>query len=437
MERADRVYGKEEVMGMMEPLVSAWFGERFDSLTEPQAKAIPMIHQRKNVLVSSPTGSGKTLTAFLSIINELTRYAAEGRLEERTYCIYISPLKALANDINRNLNTPLKEMMDVARERGMSVPEIRVAVRSGDTTQYERQKMLRKPPHILITTPESLAMVLEAPKFKERLRNVEWVILDEIHDICDSKRGAFLSITLERLRAHCDNDITRIGLSATLAPIEAIAGFLAGVDNGKARDVTLVESGTRKQLDLKVICPTDDMTTLSSEIVNSKMYDQLKELIDEHETTLVFTNTRSGAESVVYKLKERGMENIAVHHSSLGKETRLDVEERLKRGEIKCVVSSTSLELGIDIGSVDLVCQVGSPKSVAKGLQRIGRSGHSMGRTAKGRLLVFDQDDLVECAVMCRAAHRGDIDRVGIPENCLDVLAQAVVGMSLDSRWDV
>ena len=437
VERADRVYSKEEVMSVMEPLVSAWFSERFDSLTEPQAKAIPMIHERKNVLVSSPTGSGKTLTAFLSIINELTRYASEGRLEERTYCVYISPLKALANDVNRNLNTPLDEMRKVARQKGMSIPDIRVAVRSGDTTQYERQKMLRKPPHILITTPESLAMVLEAPKFKERLKNVEWVILDEIHDICDSKRGAFLSLTLERLRAHCENPITRIGLSATLAPIEAIAGFLVGMDNGKMRPVTLVESGTRKQLDLKVICPTEDMTALSSEIVNSKMYDQLKELIDGHETTLVFTNTRSGAESVVYKLKERGMENIEVHHSSLGKETRLDVEERLKRGEIKCVVSSTSLELGIDIGSVDLVCQIGSPKSVAKGLQRIGRSGHSMGRTSKGRLLVFDQDDLVECAVMCRAAHRGDIDRVGIPENCLDVLSQAAVGMSLDSRWDV
>jgi ATP-dependent Lhr-like helicase len=437
MERADKVYSKEEVMSVMEPLVSTWFNERFDTLTEPQAKAIPVIHERKNVLVSSPTGSGKTLTAFLSIINELTRYASEGRLEERTYCIYISPLKALANDINRNLRTPLEEMRTLAKERGMTVPDIRVAVRSGDTTQYERQKMLRKPPHILITTPESLALVLEAPKFKERLKNVEWAILDEIHDICDSKRGAFLSLTLERLRAHCSNPITRIGLSATLAPIEAIAGFLTGVDNGKMRDVTLVESGTRKKLDLRVICPTDDMTALSSEIVNSKMYDQLKELIEEHDTTLVFTNTRSGAESVVYKLKERGMENIEVHHSSLGKETRLDVEERLKRGEIKCVVSSTSLELGIDIGSVDLVCQIGSPKSVAKGLQRIGRSGHSMGRTSKGRLLVFDQDDLVECAVMCRAAHRGDIDRVGIPENCLDVLAQATVGMSLDSRWDV
>ncbi|MCL1978621.1 MAG: winged helix DNA-binding domain-containing protein, partial [Methanomassiliicoccaceae archaeon] len=226
-------------------------------------------------------------------------------------------------------------------------------------------------------------------------------------------------------------------LSATLAPIEEIAGFLVGcAPDGEPRPVTLVEADSKKVLDLKVICPTDDMTTLSSDIVNSMMYDKVKEMVDQHETTLIFTNTRSGAESVVYKLKERGLESVEVHHSSLGRETRLDVEERLKKGEIKCVVSSTSLELGIDIGSIDLVCQIGSPKSVAKGLQRIGRSGHSFGRVAKGRLIVFDPDDLVECAVMCRAAHRGDIDRVGIPENCLDVLSQTVVGMSLDQRWD-
>ena len=438
LEKVDRTYTKDEVMGLMEPLISTWFNERFDDLTIPQAKAIPVIHQRRNVLVSSPTGSGKTLTAFTSIINALTRYSREGTLEERVYCIYVSPLKALANDVNRNLNTPLAEMRELAAERGMDVPDIRVAVRSGDTPQSERQRMVRHPPHILITTPESLALILAAPKFKEAFDRVEWVILDEIHDICDSKRGAFLSLTLERLRHHCRTDFARIGLSATLAPIEAIAGYLVGCGpDGSIRDVALVESGSKKQLDLKVICPTEDMTTLPSDIVNSMMYDTLKDLIDRHETTLVFTNTRSGAESVVYKLKERGLENIEVHHSSLGKEIRLDVEERLKRGEIKCVVSSTSLELGIDIGSVDLVCQIGSPKSVAKGLQRIGRSGHSFGKVAKGRLLVFDPDDLVECAVMCRAAHRGDIDRVGIPENCLDVLSQTVVGMSLDSRWDV
>ena len=428
----------EDVMDLMEPLIATWFREKFDTLTEPQSKAIPVIHQRKNVLVSSPTGSGKTLTAFTSIINELSKYATEGKLEERIYCIYISPLKALANDINRNLNTPLAEMREVAAAHGMTVPDIRVAVRSGDTPQNERQKMVKHPPHILITTPESLALILAAPKFKESFKKVEWLILDEIHDICDSKRGAFLSLTLERLREHCETDFTRVGLSATLAPIEEIAGFLVGCGpDGEKREVTLIETDSKKQLDLEVICPTEDMTVLSSDIVNSMMYDKVKEMVDTHETTLIFTNTRSGAESVVYKLKERGLENIEVHHSSLGRETRLDVEERLKRGEIKCVVSSTSLELGIDIGSIDLVCQIGSPKSVAKGLQRIGRSGHSYGKVAKGRLIVFDPDDLVECAVMCRAAHRGDIDRVGIPENCLDVLSQTVVGMSLDQRWDV
>ncbi len=438
MQRVDKTYTKDEVMGLMEPLVSTWFNGRFDSLTEPQARAIPVIHARKDVLVSSPTGSGKTLTAFMSIINELTRYASEGRLEERVYCIYISPLKALANDVNRNLNTPLAEMREVAKANGMNVPDIRVAVRSGDTSQYDRQKMVKHPPHILITTPESLALILEAPKFRESFRNIEWVILDEIHDICDSKRGAFLSLTMERLKDYCVTDFTRIGLSATMAPMEAIAGYLVGCDeNGDVRDVTFIESSMKKVLDLKVICPTDDMTAHSSDIVNSMMYDTLKELVDQHDTTLVFTNTRSGAESVVYKLKERGLESVEVHHSSLSKEARLDVEERLKHGEIRCVVSSTSLELGIDIGSVDLVCQIGSPKSVAKGLQRIGRSGHSFGKIAKGRLLVFDPDDLVECAVMCRAAHRSNIDRVGIPENCLDVLSQAVVGMSLSERWNV
>lgn len=437
MLRAERSHSKEEVLGLMEPLVRTWFDARFSQLTEPQSKAIPVIHERRNVLVSSPTGSGKTLTAFLSIINELTRYASEGVLEDRVYCIYVSPLKALANDVNRNLNSPLEEMRAVAAEHGMEFPGIRVAVRSGDTTPYERQKMVRKPPHILITTPESLALILAAPKFRESFNKVEWVIIDEIHDICDSKRGVFLSLTLERLRQHCQDSFMRIGLSATLAPIEVIAGYLVGCDNGQMRDVTLVEAKARKDLDLQVLCPTEDMTALSFEIVNAKMYDLLKELVDEHRTTLIFTNTRSGAESVVYKLKERGLESIEAHHSSLSKEIRLDVEEKLKRGELRCVVSSTSLELGIDIGSVDLVCQVGSPKSVAKGLQRVGRSGHGVGQTAKGRLIVFDQDDLVECAVLCRAAHRGKIDRVAIPENCLDVLAQTLVGMSLDKRWEL
>ena len=438
MEKLNRVYTTEEVLDGMEPVVSTWFREKFDSFTEPQSMAIPVIRQRRSVLISSPTGSGKTLTAFTSILNQLIHYSNEGVLEERVYCIYISPLKALANDVNRNLTQPLREMVEVAQRNGMPVPDIRVAVRTGDTPQNERQKMVRHPPHILITTPESMAIILASPKFRESLLNIEWVILDEIHDICDSKRGAFLSLTMEMLRNYVNHDFTRIGLSATMAPIEEIAKYLVGFGaDGNPRDVALIESSSKKVLDLKVICPTEDMTALPTDVVSSMMYDRLKELVDAHETTLVFTNTRSGAEAVVYKLKERGLESIAVHHSSLGREVRLDVEEKLKHGELKCVVSSTSLELGIDIGSVDLVCQIGSPKSVAKGLQRIGRSGHSFGKIAKGRLIVFDPDDLSECAVMCRAAHRGDIDRVGIPENPLDVLSQAVVGMSIDRRWDV
>ncbi|HOL07815.1 MAG TPA: ATP-dependent helicase, partial [Methanomassiliicoccaceae archaeon] len=381
--------------------------------------------------------SGKTLTAFLSIINELFKYSKEGRLEDRVYAIYVSPLKALANDINRNLNEPLEGIREVAAAEGVDFPEIRVGVRTGDTSQAERQKMLRKPPHILITTPESLALVLAAPKFRNSLARVEYVIVDEIHEVCDSKRGVFLSLTLERLQAYCDHSITRIGLSATLAPIEDVAHYLVGYENGKPRDVNVVEIIRQRELDFKVLCPTDDMTTLPFEIVNSKMYDLLYQMILEHRTTIVFTNTRSGTEAVVFKLKERGLEDVEAHHGSLAKETRLDVEERLKRGELKCVVSSTSLELGIDIGSVDLVVQIGSPKSVAKGLQRVGRAGHATGLTSKGRMLVFEKDDLVECAVLCRAAHKKRIDRVAIAENALDVLAQSLVGMSLEQRWDV
>lgn len=435
--RVTKRLSKRDFLNLMDPLIAEWFDSRFEDLTEPQSYAIPLIHERKNVLVSSPTGSGKTLTAFTSIINELFKYSKEGKLEDKIYAVYISPLKALANDINKNLEEPLQQINDLAVKKGMEAPKIRVGVRSGDTSQSERQKQLRKPPHIFITTPESLAMVLAAPKFREKFAGVEYLIIDEIHEVCDSKRGVHLSLTTERLQSLCPRPITRIGLSATLAPIEHIASYLVGYENGQMRDCHLIEIKTKKSLDLRVICPTEDITTLPYEIVNAKMYDMLRDMIEEHKTTLIFTNTRSGTESVVFKLKERGVESIEAHHGSLSKESRLDVEDRLKNGELRCVVSSTSLELGIDIGSVDLVCQIGSPKSVAKGLQRIGRSGHSHGKTPKGRMLVFDLDDLVECAVLCRAAHNRNIDRVTIPENCLDVLAQSIVGMSLEKRWEV
>jgi len=428
---------KEEVLSLMEPLVGDWFGAKFKGLTEPEAYAVPLIHARKSVLVSSPTGSGKTLTAFLSIINELYAKQLRGELEDRIYCLYVSPLKALANDINRNLEEPLRELTQLAQKEGKPEPLIRVGVRSGDTSPQERQRQVRHPPHIFITTPESIAIILSTPKFREHFANVEWVILDEIHEVCSSKRGSLLSICLERLREQTGRDFVRIGLSATIAPIEEEAKFLAGYENGKVREMHIVEVDTRKDLDLAVLCPVRDMTAVPMEVANARMYDLLSKLIDEHRTTLIFTNTRSGTEHVSFRLKERGVEDLEAHHGSLSKVTRLEVEQKLKDGQLKAAVSSTSLELGIDIGYIDLVVQIGSPKSVAKGLQRIGRAGHAYGDTAVGRMIAFEPWDLMECATLAKAAYDARIDRVDIPSNPLDVLAQALVAMSLEKRWDV
>ncbi len=433
----DKQHTKEEVLNLMEDLVRTWFDRKFRELTEPQAYAVPLIQKGENVIVSSPTGSGKTLTAFLSIINELYRLQRQGRLEEKIYCLYVSPLKALANDINKNLKEPLREMEALARELGLEPPKIRVAVRSGDTSSSERQKQSRKPPHIFITTPESLAIVLTTPIFSKRFRDVQWVILDEIHEVCSNKRGTHLSLSLERLRQQVGRSMVRIGLSATIAPMEEVAKFLAGYEDSQLRPMNVVEVETRKRLDMRVLCPVRDMTALPFEVVNARMYDLLKGMIGDHRTTLVFTNTRSGTEHVSFKLKERGVEDLEAHHGSLSKFVRLDVEDKLKNGKLKAVISSTSLELGIDIGYIDLVCQIGSPKSIAKGLQRIGRAGHAYGDVSVGRLIVFDNDDLLECAALVKGAYENRIDRVDIPENCLDVLAQSLVGMSLERRWGI
>ncbi len=426
----------DEMLSLMHPLVREWFRGRFRELTEPQALAIPLIHAQENVLISSPTGSGKTLTAFLSIINEMLVLQERGRLEDRIYCVYVSPLKALANDIEKNLEAPLRELRALARSKGREGPRVRVAVRSGDTSAYERQKMARLPPHLFITTPESLSIVLSSPRFRENFMHVRYVIVDEIHEVCSSKRGVLLSLTLERLQAYCKEEFTRVGLSATQAPINEIAKFLVGYDDrGRLRPVSIAVAGAQKGLDLSILCPVDDLSSLPYEVANWKMYDKLKELIEAHRTTLIFTNTRSGTETVVHKLKERGVESIAAHHGSLSKETRLEVEEGLRSGRLKAVVCSTSLELGIDIGHIDLVVQIGSPKSIAKGIQRIGRAGHGVYETPKGRLVVFDKDDLVECSVLVRNAYAGNIDRIQIPKDSLDVLAQTLVGMSLERRW--
>ncbi len=433
----DSRFRVEDHLPFLDPIVSKWFNSRYDGLTDPQIRAIPLIHEGKNVLVSSPTGTGKTLTGFLSIINELFIQAGKNEIKDQIYAVYISPLKALANDIDKNLKKPLTEIYALAEQEGLNLPEIRVAVRSGDTPQKERQKMLRKPPHILITTPESFALLLSSPKFSEHLTSARYVILDEIHEISSTKRGAFLSLNLERLQSRIGRRLTRIGLSATQAPIQEIAKFLVGLESGKIRDVEIVEVDAKKFLDLSTLTPVPDLTAVPQDVANERMYDILTDLINKHKTTLIFTNTRSSTEHVAVRLKARGIESIEAHHSSLGKETRIDVENKLKNGELKCVITSTSLELGIDIGYIDLVVQIGSPKSVSKGLQRIGRSGHNVNDMSKGRFVVFDLDDLVECAVLTKAAYDREIDRVTIPMNSLDVLSQCLVGMAIEKVWKV
>ena len=443
---ARKRYSISEVLKILHPLVAEWFINKFEKLTPPQEYAIIPIQKGKNVLVSSPTGTGKTLAAFLTIISELIKLAEKNRLENRVYAVYISPLRALSNDIYRNLETPLREIKDIARKRGIELQEIRHAVRTGDTQPHVKQKMLRQTPHILITTPESLAIVLVAPKFREKLRNVRWVIVDEIHSLCENKRGVHLSLSLERLQNMVEKEFTRIGLSATINPLEEVAKFLVGYrDDGKPRDCLIVDTSYVKKKDIKVLCPVYDLIHTPSQIITEKMYKMLYKLIKEHKTTLIFTNTRSGTERVVFHLKqvmpkkvrEISEDQIAAHHGSLSRDVRFDVEERLKNGELKAVVTSTSLELGIDIGYIDLVAQIGSPKSIIRCLQRIGRSGHRLRDISKGRLICMDRDDIVECAVMVREAYKGRLDRIKIPTNCLDVLAQHVMGMSIEKKWSV
>ncbi len=431
-----REFSVEDHLPFLDNIISSWFNDSYSGLTDPQMRAIPLIHAKENVLVSSPTGTGKTLSGFLAIINELFSMARNGTLEDKIYCVYISPLKALANDINKNLNAPLNAIYERAGQEGLKLSNIRVAVRSGDTPQSERQKMLRKPPHILITTPESLSLALSAPKFREYLRTVKYVIVDEIHELSSNKRGSLLSINLERLEELAPS-YTRIGLSATQAPLPLIANFLCGYSDGMERPCNIIEVDTKKFLELKTMTPVRDLTTASYEVANEKMYDILADLIERHRTTLIFTNTRSGTENVAIRLKARGIESIEAHHSSLGKDLRIDVENKLKEGELKCVITSTSLELGIDIGYIDLVVQIGTPKSVSKALQRTGRSGHGINDISKGRFVVFDLDDLVECAVLTKAAYDKEIDKVVIPENPLDVLSQVLVGMSLEHSWTI
>ena len=422
-----------ELETILRPLIKQWFFKKFPSFSLPQLYAVTEIHSRKNILVSAPTGATKTLTGFLSILNELVDASQKGILEDRIYCVYISPLKALNNDIHKNLIEPL---VDMEALNGKALG-IRVAVRTGDTTASEKSAMLKKPPHILITTPESLAIILSSIKFKNFLNGVEWCIVDEVHALAENKRGVHLSLSLERL-GKMSSHMTRIGLSATISPLEEVAKFLVGYENGKERDCLIVDVQFIKELDLKVMCPVPDLINVEAEERHQKMYELIDELVQSHTSTLIFTNTRSATERVVDYLKEKFpknyTENIGAHHGSLSKEHRFAIENKLRQGKLKVVVSSTSLELGIDIGYIDLVILLGSPKSVARCLQRIGRSGHRLHEKAKGRIIVMDRDDLVECSVLLKAAMEKKIDRIHIPTNCLDVLSQQIIGIAVDSR---
>jgi len=464
------------------PLVAEWFVRRFGTPTEPQEQGWPHILAGRTTLISAPTGSGKTLAAFLACIDRLVRKALAGDLADRTEVLYISPLKALGNDIQKNLEVPLGEILALAGERGLLMPEIRTAVRTGDTLQAERRAMLKRPPHILVTTPESLYILLTADQSRAILRDVETVIVDEIHAVADDKRGAHLALSLERLEAlrretlgmeratsaakagsrdselfrsaesaappkselaaarsqsksaETKSALVRIGLSATQKPIEEVAHFLTG--SGRA-DPVIVNIGHRRKLDLGIEVPPMPLGPVASNEMWDAIYDRLVALVGQHRSTLVFVNTRRMVERMAHHLGERlGEENVAAHDGSLSRKLRLAAEKKLKEGQVRVLVATASLELGIDIGTVDLVVQINSPRAIAVALQRVGRSGHWRGAVPKGRFFATTRDDLVECAALVRAIKHGDLDRLIIPESPLDVLAQQIVAACAAEEWD-
>ena len=428
-----------EIVRILDPLVKEWFFSKFKDFSESQLYGVMNVYERKNILISAPTGNGKTLTSFLAILNYLVSLAKKNELEDKIYCAYSSPLKALNNDIFVNLMRPLEEIEALAKEKGIELQKIRVGLRTGDTTSYEKTKMLKNPPHIFITTPESLAIVLTTKKFIELFYGVEFMIIDEIHSL-GNKRGVYWSISLERLEEISKITPVRIGLSATIAPIAEIANFLVG----DKRDCLIAEVNASKKMDVKVLTGVSDLIDTSKYDLHSSLYTLMDKLIQEHKTTVIFTNTRAATERVVNHLKDMFPENysqefevIGAHHSSLSKEHRFSIEEKLRKGELKAVVTSTSLELGIDIGYIDLVILLGSPKSSARTLQRIGRAGHKLHDISKGRFIVTDRDDLVESAVIAKEGIERKIDKIHIPRNCLDVLSQQIYGMAIQKIWDI
>ena len=423
------------------PAVADWFARTFDAPTEAQRAAWPAIAAGRHVLIAAPTGSGKTLAAFLAVIDQLVHQGvAAGSLPDETAVVYVSPLKALSNDIHRNLEAPLAGIRAELEARSLPPLDIRTFVRTGDTPQHERAASVKRPPHIVVTTPESLYILLGSESGRRMLATTRTVIVDEIHAMAGSKRGAHLALSLERLEALAGRKLTRVGLSATQKPIEEVARFLVGAGNlspdGSA-DCTVIDTGHVRERDLQLEIPASPLEAVMSGEVWTQLYDRLAELAREHRTTLVFVNTRRHAERIARHLAERlGETQVTAHHGSMAKESRLDAEARLKRGELRALVATASLELGIDIGEVDLVCQLASPRSIAAFLQRAGRSGHTVGGTPKARLFPLSRDDLVECTALLAAVRRGELDRLAVPSKPLDVLAQQIVAEAAAREWD-
>jgi len=423
-----------QALDLFLPAVAQWFTDAFGQPTRPQAEGWPHIAAGQHTLIVAPTGSGKTLAAFLWGIDALCRAARERKLDDRVHLVYISPLKALNNDIEKNLRAPLQGIRETAAAAGEPLPEIRVAVRTGDTLAHVRQAMVRRPPHILITTPESLYLLLTAEKFRPALGSVRTVIVDEVHALAGSKRGAHLTITLERLEALAGAPIQRIGCSATVCPPETAAAFLAGA----GRPCRIVDAGFDRSLDVQVVAPVGDFLTTVSDTVWDSALQELVGWIESHRTTLIFTPSRRMAERLARNLNERLPQGqVAAHHGSLSRRARLEAEDRLKRGEVRALVATSSLELGIDVGAIDLVVQLQSPRNIAAALQRIGRAGHALSRTSKGRILVTKGDELIEAAAVARAIREQELDRLTLPEAPLDVLAQQIVASVAVEPWRV
>ena len=433
------------------PITAEWFLTKFGSPTEPQTHGWPSILAGEATLISAPTGSGKTLAAFLVCIDQLLRQSLSGALTPCTQVVYVSPLKALSNDVQKNLDAPLSEIQRLAIERGYLCSEIRTGIRTGDTLPKERAAMLRTPPHILVTTPESLYILLTAGKSREDLRRVRTVIVDEIHAVADDKRGTHLALSLERLDALVtgENRLSpctflsglatapqRIGLSATQNPIELIAGFLTGVHETR-KPATIVQVGQRRELDIAIEVPSDELSSVTTNGMWSEIFDKLAIHAQSHRSTLVFVNTRRLVEKISFELSSRiGAEHVAAHHGSLSRTLRLDAEQRLKRGEIKILVATASLELGIDIGDIDLVCQISSTRAVAVAMQRIGRAGHWRGAIPKGRLFATTRDDLMEQAALIRKMRAGELDQLQIPPQPADILMQQIVACCGAEPWE-